>query len=203
MNEIETVEWVPLVFDAPVHVSAANLAGVPLNDGGGIDDLELVAVFENGDVFARHDGNHREGGPLRLPAFGAAASMIVSDVTFDADLYRPVLAFANQRAAGESARALPYSAIDGWMEMNCHGPILLFEVLDLVDDDRTDRLARVHQVESLVDVLKLEDVSDHRIDLNLSVHVPVDDFRHVGAATRPAERRTLPDPAGNELERAR
>src|SRR5215472_10363815 len=89
------------------------------------------------------------------------------------------------------------------MQLNCHGPILLFEVSELVDDDRTDRLARVHQVESLVDVLELEDVSDHRIDLDFSVHVPVDDFWHIGTATRAAEGRSLPDPTGNELERAR
>src|SRR5262245_43570341 len=42
---------------------------------------------------------------------------------------------------------------------------------------------------------------DHRIDLDLSVHVPVDDLRHVGSATRAAERSALPDAAGHQLER--
>src|SRR6202049_317959 len=88
------------------------------------------------------------------------------------------------------------------MDMNSHGPILLvFDVFDLEHDDRTDRLALVHQIESLVDLLELEDVGDHRVDLDLAVHVPVDDFRHVGPASRAAERAALPDPAGDELER--
>src|SRR2546429_3423478 len=76
-----------------------------------------------------------------------------------------------------------------------------FDVFDLEHNDGTDRFAFVHQIESLVDLLQLEDVSDHRIDLDLAVHVPVDDFRHVGTAARAAERCALPDPAGNELER--
>src|SRR6266481_8567591 len=79
-------------------------------------------------------------------------------------------------------------------------PILLvFDVL-LEHDDRTDRLAFMHQVESPVDLLELEDMGDHRIDLNLAIHVPVDDFWHVGAAASAAECAALPDPAGDELE---
>src|SRR3954447_9473219 len=77
----------------------------------------------------------------------------------------------------------------------------LLDVFDLEHDDRTNRLALVHQIESLVDLLELEDVGDHRIDLDLSVHVPVDDFRHIGAAAGAAERGALPDPPGHELER--
>src|SRR4051812_43881028 len=67
-------------------------------------------------------------------------------------------------------------------------------------NDRPDRLALVHQVDSLVDVLQLEHVGDHRVDLDLPVHVPVDDLRHVGAATCAAERGALPHTAGHELE---
>src|ERR1700744_4111845 len=58
----------------------------------------------------------------------------------------------------------------------------------------------MHQVEALVDVLELEGVGDHRIDLNFPVHVPVDDFRYVGAAAGAAECRAFPDPACDELE---
>src|SRR3984885_14823514 len=76
-----------------------------------------------------------------------------------------------------------------------------FVDVDLEHDDRTDRLALVHQIEALVDLLQFENVSNHRIDLDLAVHVPVDDFRHVGPAPRAAERSALPDPAGHELER--
>src|SRR5690606_19512011 len=47
-----------------------------------------------------------------------------------------------------------------------------------------------------------EGVGDHRVDLDLAVHVPVDDLRGVGAAAGPAEGRAAPDPAGDQLERA-
>src|SRR5438045_3719153 len=76
----------------------------------------------------------------------------------------------------------------------------LLDVFDLENDDRTDRLALVHQIESLVDLLELEDMGDHRVDLDLAVHVPVNDLRHVGAPARAAERGTFPHPASHELE---
>src|SRR5689334_21300429 len=44
-------------------------------------------------------------------------------------------------------------------------------------------------------------MGDHRIDLDLSVHVPVDDLRHVSAPARAAERGAFPDAAGHQLER--
>src|ERR1700733_10694837 len=44
---------------------------------------------------------------------------------------------------------------------------------------------------------------DHRIDLDLAVHVPVDDSWHIRAAARAAERAAAPDPAGDKLERPR
>jgi hypothetical protein len=46
-------------------------------------------------------------------------------------------------------------------------------------------------------------VRDQVVDVDLAVHVPVDDLRHVGAAARAAEGRALPHAAGDELERAR
>src|SRR5471032_186987 len=78
------------------------------------------------------------------------------------------------------------------------GSILLVLVFPgwLEHDDRTDRLAFVHQIEALVDLLELEGVGDHWVDLDLSVHVPVDDFRHIGAAACAAKRGSLPDAAG-------
>src|SRR5580698_9171438 len=199
-----------LVFDATVHMRAANLAGVPLDGLRSIDDVKLVAVFQHGHVVAWNHGDHREGRAIRFPALGAAAGVVVGDVALDADLDLLVLAFADKCTAGKGAGALLYAAIDGWVDVNGHWPILLvFDVfslesdLDLEHDDRTDRLALVHQIESLVDLLELEDMGDHRVDLDLAVHVPVDDFRHVGAAARATQRRALPDPAGHQLERSR
>src|SRR6202012_707635 len=208
MDEVEAVERMPLIFDPAVHMRAADLAGMTLDRRRCVDDLQLVTVFENRHVVARNHRDNRKGCPFRLPAFGAAAGVIIGDVPLDADLARPVRTFAYQRATGKTAGALLYSIVNRWVDMNSHGPILLvFDVfilerdVDLEHDYRTDRFSLMHQIESLVDLLELENVGDHRIDLDLAVHVPVDDFRHVGAAARAAERRTLPDPAGDELER--
>ena len=67
--------------------------------------------------------------------------------------------------------------------------------VDLEHDDRTDRLALVHQIETLVDLLQFENVGNHRIELDFAVHVSVDDLRHLGPAARAAERCALPKAA--------
>src|SRR5262249_34258855 len=181
---------------------AAALAGIALDHRRGIDDRKLVAVFEHSDVLPRDNRDHGEDRPFGLPALGAAAGVIVGDIALDADLDRPVLAFADQGAAGKAARALLYAAIDRWMELNGHGlSSLCLTLFDSEHDDRTDRFAFVHQVEAFVDILQFEDMGDHWIDLNLSIHVPVDDLRHIGATTRAAERGAFPDAAGHQLER--
>src|SRR5262249_12137525 len=71
-----------------------------------------------------------------------------------------------------------------------------------VHDHAPDALALVHQLEPLADVRQRHGVRDHRIDLDLALHVPVDDFRHVGAAARAAEGGALPGAAGDQLEGA-
>src|SRR5690348_1828449 len=127
-----------LVLDAAVHMRAARLAGITLDSLRGVDDMQLVAVLEHGDVLPRHHGHHRERCAVRLPALRAPAGMVMRHVALDADLDRPVLAFADQRSARKVARASFHAAVDRWMDMNVHGPILLlFDVL-LVNDDRTD-----------------------------------------------------------------
>src|SRR5882672_2271092 len=190
-----------LVLNPAVHMRATRLAGVSLDSRGRVDNLQLVAVFEHRDIFAWHNGDHREGRTGRLPAFGAAAGVVVGDIALDADLDLFVAALADKGAAGKAARALLDAVVDRWVDMNSHGPMLImFDVLSLTleNDDRTDRLAFVHQIKTLVDLLQLEDMGNHRVDLDLSVHVPVDDLRHIGAAAGAAERGALPDPAGDQ-----
>src|ERR1700730_2334683 len=68
-------------------------------------------------------------------------------------------------------------------------------------DHRADRLALVHEIEGVVDLLQRHDMRDQFVDVVLFVHVPVDNPRHVGAAAGAAERRTLPHPTGDQLER--
>src|SRR5450432_4034142 len=61
----------------------------------------------------------------------------------------------------------------------------------------------MHQIESVVDVLERHLVRNEIIDVDFAVHVPIDDFGHVGAAPRAAERGALPDATGDQLERPR
>src|ERR1700760_2819867 len=68
-------------------------------------------------------------------------------------------------------------------------------------DHRADRFALVHEIERVVDLLQRHHVSDQVVDVDLAVHVPVDDLRHVGATPCAAERGALPNAAGHELER--
>ena len=51
----------------------------------------------------------------------------------------------------------------------------------------------MHEIEGVVDLLERQGVGDHRIDLDLAVHVPVDDLRHIGAAAGAAEGGAAPD----------
>ena len=74
--------------------------------------------------------------------------------------------------------------------------------LGSVDHDRANGLAGVHQIEALVDVIEAEGVGNQIVDIDLPLHVPVDNLGHVGAAPGAAEGRTLPDPTGNQLEGA-
>src|ERR1700730_6905897 len=59
----------------------------------------------------------------------------------------------------------------------------------------------MHQVESLVDVIERHFMRDEIIDVDLAVHVPVDDLRHLGASAHAAECGPLPDASGHQLKR--
>src|SRR4026207_2095591 len=69
--------------------------------------------------------------------------------------------------------------------------------------DAANGFARVHQVERLVDVVERHRVGDQVVDVDLALHVPVDDLRHVSAAACAAECRALPHSTGHQLERTR
>src|SRR3546814_4813155 len=68
---------------------------------------------------------------------------------------------------------------------------------------RTDTLfpyTPLFRSEALVDLFQRQHMGDHRVDLDLAVHVPVDDLGYVGAALRPAERGAAPVAAGHRSE---
>src|SRR5438067_7539845 len=75
--------------------------------------------------------------------------------------------------------------------------------LRLVDHDAADRLAGMHQLEALVDVVERQRVRDQVVDVDLLLHVPIDDLRHIGAAPGAAEGGALPHAPGYELKRSR
>src|ERR1043165_545833 len=61
----------------------------------------------------------------------------------------------------------------------------------------------VHGPNSFVDLGERHRVRDHRVDLDLAVHIPVDDLGYVGTPTCSAEGRALPDPPRNKRGRTR
>src|SRR5690606_9967791 len=77
---------------------------------------------------------------------------------------------------------------ESWRQTSCEPPkarerLTISKVMaaSSVDDDGTDRLALVHQVEGGVDLLQRHGVGDEIVDVDLPLHVPVDDLRHVRA----------------------
>ena len=57
VDEIQSVEGVPLIFDPPVHVHTASLAGVTLNGRARINDLKLVSILSDADIVSGHHGD--------------------------------------------------------------------------------------------------------------------------------------------------
>src|SRR5665213_400511 len=148
--------------------------------------------------------------------------MIEGNVTLDGNGYRVFRAFAGERAPGEISRALLYALIDGRMNRNSHDEPLISERLlprsnsraparragarlapndPLKRHDAADRFTAVHELESVVDLLDRHHMGDEVVDIDLLVHVPVDNARHLGTATDTAECRAFPDAPGDELER--
>lgn len=79
VHKVQALEGVVLL-DATEHVHPAALAGISLDGGGRVNDGQLLCVFGDGDGVAGNnadDGEQRTGG---LPALGAAAGVVVSDV---------------------------------------------------------------------------------------------------------------------------
>src|SRR4051812_30079416 len=61
----------------------------------------------------------------------------------------------------------------------------------------------MHEIERAIDVLQRKFVRDQTVDVDLAVHVPVNDLRNVGAAARAAECGAFPYAPGDKLKRSR
>lgn len=111
VNKVEAVEGV-FLFDAAVHVDTAVGAGVTLDDGGGVDDLELGGVGLDGDIVARNDTDDGEKGAGGLPALGAATGVVVGDVALQRDNDLVGRAAALESSAGEIGVSLGEAIVD-------------------------------------------------------------------------------------------
>lgn len=119
VDEVEAAEGVGLL-DAAEEVDAAVTAGVALDDGGGVDDLELVLVGGHGDVLAGEDADDGEEGAGGLPALGAAAGVVVGDVALEVDGDFVGRALALEGAAGEVGVASGQPVVDEGVDVERH-----------------------------------------------------------------------------------
>src|SRR5258708_22975165 len=125
MDEAQPVQGMALVLYPPVHVHAATAARVSLDGRGRVHDLQLVRICGHAELVARHHRDLREERAGRLPAFRAAASVVMSALARNRHDDLLVGAFAIQRAASEVwSRGLD-AIVDRGMDGNCHVNILL------------------------------------------------------------------------------
>src|SRR3984957_19891942 len=124
--------------------------------------------------------------------------MVEQHVALDGYLHGIGGALADQRATGKPSGAGFDAVVDGGM--NLHGHVEL--LIGLIDHHAADRLAFVHQVESIVDFLERHRMRNQIVDIDFLVHIPVHDPRHLGAAAHAAEGRSLPHASGYQLKRA-
>jgi len=88
-------------------------------------------------------------------------------------------------------------------DLVCRHEIAPSAVPALIHHHGADGFSFVHQIERVVDAFEREFVGDEVVDGDSPLHGPIDDFWNIGAASCAAERRALPDAAGDELERPR
>lgn len=79
--------------------------------------------------------------------------------------------------------------------------LLIVRLVALVHvDDAADAVTSLHVLEGGVDLVERLSVGDELVDLELAVHVVVDEVRELSAALDTTESTSLPDTTGNELE---
>ena len=60
----------------------------------------------------------------------------------------------------------------------------------------------MHQIKSPIDLFQRQGMGDHRVNLNLAIHIPVYNFRHINRyPSCPAKGRTAPETAGHQLKK--
>src|SRR4029079_16117808 len=109
----------------------------------------------------------------------------------------------SRESPADTCRSKPGRRRPGVLRAAASGGHLSWVTNRSVHDDAANGFARMHQIESLVDVRERHRVRDQVVDVDLAVHVPVDDLRHVGATACAAECGALTTAPRHEVERTR
>src|SRR5690606_12915280 len=94
------------------------LAGIALDDGGRINDLQFVGVFLDLDVLLPDHGDLGKNRAIGLPALAAAANMIMSSLRRDAHHDRVGRAMTLDLPAVEPGRTGLDAAVDARMNLD-------------------------------------------------------------------------------------
>lgn len=119
VDKVETLEGV-IVLNATEQVDTAVTAGVSLNSSALVDDGELVTVGSDLELVAGDDSDDGEESTLGLPALGASAGVVVSDLAAEGDLDRVGGALAAKLATREVGRTLGDAAVEAGVEVVRH-----------------------------------------------------------------------------------
>lgn len=119
MNEIQALERV-ILLDAAEEVDAAGLAGVALDGGAGVEDVQFLRVGSHFDVVDGHDGDDGEERAFGLPALRAAAGVVVEDVAGDGYFYFVAGAVALEGSSREVGCAFSDAIVDQGVDRWCH-----------------------------------------------------------------------------------
>jgi hypothetical protein len=96
-------------------MNTALFAGVALNGGRLIDDLQLVGVSGHAEAFFGYDRNLGKQRTLGFPALAATANMVMSTLRCHSNLNRFIVAVAMQISTGEIFATSLNAIVDGGM----------------------------------------------------------------------------------------
>lgn len=119
VDKVETLEGV-IVLNATEQVNTAVTAGVSLNSSALVNDGELVTVGSDLELVAGDDSDDGEESTLGLPALGASAGVVVSDLAAEGDLDRVGGALAAELATREVGRTLGDAVLEAGVEVVRH-----------------------------------------------------------------------------------
>lgn len=119
VDKVETLEGV-IVLNATKQVDTAVTAGVSLNSSALVNNSELVTVGSDLELVAGDDSDDGEESTLGLPALGASAGVVVSDLTAEGYLDRVGGALAAKFATREVGRTLGDAVLEAGVEVVRH-----------------------------------------------------------------------------------